>query len=166
MSEKKNPLDGLKVIEPGQGEDAQESVFVGEQEVAGPGQKFANENGAPEQVGSGEPPNNPNMISPEQFYQSVKMAFAAPQMVSPAFEPIAIQPNEVEMARQATDSAHALLLMWYPQALRPGNETLGHVLMMTPFLASKVMIIYGIIKQARTPPQHDTNGADNAEDKK
>ncbi len=155
MSDTEKPLEGVVVVEPGEGDDAKESVFVGE--------------GAPN-AASGEdysPPSEPSMLTEEQFFVMVKHAFAAPQMVSPIFAPVAIQSNEETPARLASNSAHALLKIYYPQALMPGGETLGHILMIAPFLVGKIMIIRAIIKEARTPPTtpYDTNGAENKEEK-
>ncbi len=150
MSEDTQLLEGVVVVEPGAGDDAKDSVFVGE--------------GAPNaDGGAGEnpnPPSEPNMLSEEQFYVMVKHAFAAPQMVSPIFAPVAIQSNEEAPARLASNSAHALLKIYYPAALMPGGETLGHILMIAPFLVGKIMIIRAIIQEARRPEptRNDTNG--------
>ncbi len=155
MSDKKNPLDGLSVVEPGQGADAQPSVFVGEQEVANPGEPFPNE--LPEGT-----PSDAGLITQQQFYDTMFCGlFAAPQMFGADFAPIAIQEHEKPIARPASDAAYALLKIYYPSFLTPGSETMAHLIAMFPFVMLKFMVIREIIKTKRAEfaTRNDTTGA-------
>lgn len=154
MSSEKDPLAGLEVVEPGTGADAQASIFVGE--AVGPGEEFSDlPQGNPSEAG---------LISQQQFYDTMFCGlFAAPQMLNPAFAPMAIQDSEKGMARPASDAVYELLLIYYPPILRPGGKTAGLFLMMLPFLMLKITTLRAIIKEGRTPPptRNETNGEEN-----
>lgn len=116
---------------------------------------------APQEVGpEGEVIGaDPELMDHETFWQMFQLAFSLPGTFLPEFEPLGIQPHEVQPGRAASDACRDLLAIWYPQALKPGNETLGLILTAAPFLIAKVTVVRMILRnraeRARdvTPPE-------------
>ncbi|PIE10516.1 MAG: hypothetical protein CSA72_08395 [Rhodobacterales bacterium] len=82
----------------------------------------------------------PDQIDKAAFAEVFKIAFSVPGMVDATFQPVAIQPQEREGARAASDAVHSLLEIYYPAALRPGSETFAHLMVAGPFIVGKVMV--------------------------
>ncbi len=110
-----------------------------------------------------------DQIDKDGFWIVFQSAFAIPGGFVPDFAPLAIQENEVAGGRAASDAIHSLLQIYYPKALSPAGETLGHLMVAVPFLLVKVQIAKAIIaarKQPRdvTPPDPANDNAAPAED--
>lgn len=109
------------------------------------------------------PEPEPEQISKESFFEVWQISFAAPGMVHPAFKPLAVQPEEGDSARAASDAVHRLLQIYYPAALMPGSETIALLMQAGPFLIAKVMVARSIMVALRTPPPREVNRAEGAE---
>ncbi|PJE25770.1 hypothetical protein SAMN06297129_2440 [Pseudooceanicola antarcticus] len=105
----------------------------------------------------GEAPPAPP-IDQETFYGVVfSAAFNVPGLVMPRFAPLAIQPGEEPTARAASDACYELLRIYYPQALQPGSETLGHLLTAGPFLVAKALVVRTIMLEMRAERARPAN---------
>lgn len=109
------------------------------------------------------------LIDQGTFYGVVfSTVFAVPGYVRPQFKPLAIQPEEQESARAASDAVYELLRVYFPAALRPGSDTLGHVMAAAPFLMMKAQIARAIIAEMRAermrPANRDAAPRDQAGD--
>jgi len=93
-------------------------------------------------------PLEPEMLSRDAFFTVFKTAFQMPSLIMPEFEPVAIQPNEEQAGRAASDATYSLLEIYYPNALMPQSEVMAHLLVACPFLIGKAMIVRAIL-QAR-----------------
>jgi len=104
------------------------------------------------------------VMDKDAFWIVFSTAFAAPGIFIPDMKPVAIQPEEVEPARAASDAAHALLSIYYPKALTPMGETMAHVMILGPLMIAKVMIVRAVLDARRRPPPRDvTPKQDGAE---
>lgn len=90
----------------------------------------------------------PDQIDQAAFFTVFGLAFQIPQMIDPIFKPVAIQPGEKDQARAASDALYSLLEIYYPQALMPGSETIGNLVVVGSFVGGKVMVVRACI-QAR-----------------
>lgn len=99
----------------------------------------------------------PERIGKEAFYEVFKIGFSAPGMVIKDLRPLAIQPDEEEPARAASDAIHSLLEIYYPGALTPQSETLAHLMAAAPFLIGKALIVREIMRAPRARVVNATN---------
>ena len=90
------------------------------------------------------------LIGKGAFYTVFKTAFAAPAMFMGAdWQPLAIQPHEDEIARDASDAIYEILEIYYPAALTPQSEGFARIMRAAPFIAAKVMIVRAILQARR-----------------
>ncbi|AUQ50005.1 hypothetical protein PhaeoP83_01732 [Phaeobacter inhibens] len=142
-------LDGFVMpdIEAGDSDDPAAPIEVGED-----GERL------PVEV---EPEKKPEKISQEAFWFVFQTTFDWPAMLLAQIEPmaakVAIQPEEMAIARKSSDNIYALLAIYYPKALVPGSDTIAHVLHAAPFIVAKVMLVREIFRQRKardiTPPE-------------
>lgn len=91
-------------------------------------------------------------LSEEAFWLMFQSGFNAPGMFVKDLKPLAISDEEAEQARAASNATYALLRIWYPAALTPHNETIGHLIMAMPFFMAKVMIVREILRARNATP--------------
>ena len=106
-----------------------------------------------------QPPVSVDLIGKPAFYTVFKTAFAVPGMVVADLKPIAIQPDEAEIAREASDAVYELLEIYYPSALMPQSEGFARVMRMFPFVAAKVMVVREILTARRMARIEAANAA-------
>lgn len=98
----------------------------------------------------------PERLDKAAFATSFNVVLSVPGALDPDFRPIAVQPEETDQARAASDALYDLLEIWYPSALTPNSATIGNLMIVAPFIFGKAMIARAIIadKRARrmTPP--------------
>lgn len=99
----------------------------------------------------------PEHIDKSAFYEVFKIAFSTPGMIFREFRPLAIQDEEREQARAASDAIHSLLEIYYPSALAPNSETLAHVMAAGPFLIGKALVVREIMRGSRARPVNAQN---------
>lgn len=106
---------------------------------------------APIPIGEdGEPVRSPERIDTEGFWIAFQAIFDLPgTMIDRGFAPLAIQPEEKDTARRASDATYALLSIYYPRALEPNSETLGHLIYAVPFFIGKARLAAELIRQRR-----------------
>ena len=97
-------------------------------------------------------------VEKDGFYATFKYLLALPGMRDPDFQPVAVQPEEEEGARAASDAIYELLEIWYPQALISGNKTILLMFTAGSFLFVKVKIVQSIIvaKRMAIAEAHET----------
>lgn len=104
---------------------------------------------APQAVGEDglviAPDSGPQQLDKEAFYVTLKTLLSVPGMYDKDFAPVAVQPGEEDQARACSDAIYSLLEIWYPSALQPNSETLGHLMVAVPFIAGKVMLVRSIL---------------------
>lgn len=89
----------------------------------------------------------PDRLDREAFWVVFSTAFNLPGMMMPLFAPVGIQDGEEPQARAASDAIYALLEIYYPRALLPGGDTLGHLLTAGPFVVGKVLVVRAIMRE-------------------
>lgn len=99
-----------------------------------------------------EPDTGPQQLDKEAFYVTLKTLLSVPGMYDKDFLPVAVQPEEADQARACSDAIYALLEIWYPSALQPNSETIGHLMVAVPFIAGKVMLVRSILLSKRMKP--------------
>lgn len=92
------------------------------------------------------PDDESGHISKDAFYTIFQTIFAMPGMFVPDFQPLAIQDDEQQAGRAASDAIYGLLEIYYPEGLVPGGDTLAHLIVAGPFIAGKVIIVREILK--------------------
>lgn len=105
----------------------------------------------------------PGQITKEQFWEVFKQVFGLPGLFQPIWKPLAIQPDETEQARAASNAIYEIAEIYLPSLLRPGGEMAGRLLACVPFLMAKAQIARGILaemKAQRIAAQQPAN--DNA----
>lgn len=119
---------------------------------------------APQEVGEdGEVLGaEPEMMDRETFWFSFKLIFSLPGSIMPELKPLDIQPQEVEAAHDCADACYDLLRIWYPAALRPGNETIGLLIKAAPFIIAKVAVVRIILANRARNAQGAVEGAGKA----
>lgn len=101
---------------------------------------------------TGEIPAEPEpveLIGKAAFWMVFKTSFGLPGMFATSWKPLAIQPEETEIARDASDAIYELLEIYYPAALMPQSETFGRIARAFPFVMAKVMIVRTILTEQR-----------------
>ena len=101
-----------------------------------------------------EPQFEPERLDKAAFFITFKTVFQVPAMFDQDFAPLAIQQEENDQGRAASDAAYDLLEIWYPAALEPNSESITHLLVLVPFLAGKVMMLRMILEQKRRTIEH------------
>lgn len=91
----------------------------------------------------------PDRLDQAAFYTTLKTLLMLPGQFDADFAPVAVQSFEEDQARAASDSIYSLLVIWYPAALQPNSETIGHLLVAVPFIAGKVMVVRSVLAQKR-----------------
>lgn len=93
----------------------------------------------------------PEQISKEAFWTVFKQAFSLPGMFAQVWKPLAIQPDEQEAGRAASDAIYELLEIYFPGALLPQSDTLARLLACVPFLMAKVIVVRAIMADRNRP---------------
>lgn len=88
-------------------------------------------------------------ISKAAFFVAFRHSFGMPGMFVPMWKPLAIQPEEMEIAQDASDAIYELLEIYWPAALSPQSETFGRIARAAPFLLAKVMIVRMVLEDRR-----------------
>jgi len=88
-------------------------------------------------------------MSKGAFFVVFNHAFGLPGMFMPDFRPLAIQPEEEPIARDASDAIYELLEIYWPQALLPQGDTFARIARAAPFILAKVMILRMILMERR-----------------
>lgn len=88
-------------------------------------------------------------ISKAAFFVAFRHSFGLPGMFLPMWKPLAIQPDEVEIAQDASDAIYELLEIYFPAALAPQSETFMRISRAAPFILAKVMIVRMIFEERR-----------------
>ncbi|MCG7626496.1 hypothetical protein MHM88_01660 [Epibacterium sp. MM17-32] len=88
-------------------------------------------------------------ISKEAFFVAFRHSFGLPGMFSAQWKPLAIQPDETEIARDASDAIYELLEIYFPSALSPQSEMFARLSRAAPFILAKVMIVRMILEERR-----------------
>ena len=89
------------------------------------------------------PPDAVEPLDKDDFWEVFCLAFDLPMQFinTPEMVALAIQENEIEQARAASDSIYALLKIWYPSALTVNSPTMMHLLVAVPFLWMKIQVV-------------------------
>lgn len=97
------------------------------------------------------------LMSKDAFYVVIRHSFGLPGMFMPDWRPLAIQPSEETIARDASDAIYELLEIYYPGALMPQGDTFARLATAAPFILAKVMVVREILNAKRrarmAPPQ-------------
>jgi len=99
-------------------------------------------------------------ISKEAFWIVFEQSFALPGMFVPIWKPLAVQPDEKDAARSASDAVYELLEIYFPSALMPQSDTLARLLACVPFLLAKIMVVRAIMADRRKPPSGAPSGGE------
>lgn len=100
------------------------------------------------------PEYTPDRLDKAAFYITFRTIFQVPAMLDKDFAPLAIQNEEQDQGRAASDASYDLLEIWYPAALEPNSESIAHLMVVVPFLAGKVMMLRMILEQKRMTIEH------------
>lgn len=95
------------------------------------------------------PEAEPGQITKGQFWEVFKQVFGLPGLFQPIWKPLAIQPDETEQARAASDAIYEIAEIYLPSLLRPGGEMAGRLLACVPFLMAKAQIARGILAEMK-----------------
>lgn len=98
-------------------------------------------------------------ISKDAFFLTFKHGFGLPGMFMPMWRPLAIQPEEFEIARDASDAIYELLEIYFPSALSPQSETFQKIARAAPFILAKVMVVRAILEERRRMIQAERKAA-------
>lgn len=88
-------------------------------------------------------------ITKEAFFVAFRHSFGLPGMFMPMWKPLAVQPDEVEIARDASDAIYELLEIYFPSALMPQSENFMRITRAAPFILAKIMIVRMILEEHR-----------------
>ena len=114
----------------------------------------------------------PDQITKEAFWKVWQNTFAMPGWFQPRWKPFAIQPDEIEPGRAASDAAYEILEIYFPSALTPQGEMIQRLAVLVPFIMAKAQIARGILSEMKAeriersrggPRQANTNAAPNPE---
>lgn len=105
------------------------------------------------------------LMDRDTFFGLFQGGFAAPAMVMPELEPLAIQPHEMPAGRKASDSLYNLLERYYPAALGEKTGPVWDAITLGTFLYFKAMIMRMILEEKRKPPPKDVTPKDATDDK-
>lgn len=89
------------------------------------------------------------MMTKDAFYVVFRHAFGLPGMFMPQWRPLAIQPSEETIARDACDAIYELLEIYYPGALMPQGDTFARIATAAPFVLAKVLVVREILRARR-----------------
>lgn len=103
------------------------------------------------------------MMTKDAFFVVLRHSFGLPGMFMPDFRPLAIQPEEEPIARDASDAIYELLEIYYPGALMPQGDTFARIARAAPFIFAKVLVVREILRARRmakmAPPRQEPAGA-------
>lgn len=88
-------------------------------------------------------------ITKEAFFTVFRHAFGMPGMFSADWKPLAIQPEEEPIARDACNAIYEILEIYYPAALMPQGDTFARLAAAAPFVLAKVMVVREILNSKR-----------------
>lgn len=101
---------------------------------------------------------DPGLITKEQFWTVWQQVFGLPGLFAPRWKPLAIQPDEIETGRAASDAVYEIAEIYLPSILRPGGDMAARLLACVPFLLAKAQIarmILGEMKAERIAAQQE-----------
>lgn len=88
-------------------------------------------------------------ISKEAFFVVFSHAFGLPGMIMPDWKPLAIQPDEERIAREACNAIYEILEIYYPAALMPQGDMFARLATAAPFVLAKVLVVREILTSRR-----------------
>lgn len=88
-------------------------------------------------------------ITKAAFFVAFRHSFGLPGMFIPMWKPLAVQDDEVEIARDASDAIYELLEIYFPSALMPQSENFMRITRAAPFILAKIMIVRMILEEHR-----------------
>lgn len=88
-------------------------------------------------------------ITKEAFFVAFRHSFGLPGMFIPMWKPLAVQPEEVEIARDASDAIYEMLEIYFPSALMPQSENFMRITRAAPFILAKIMVVRMILEDSR-----------------
>ncbi|MEY8798951.1 hypothetical protein AB9K35_01285 [Leisingera sp. XS_AS12] len=88
-------------------------------------------------------------ITKAAFFTAFKHSFGLPGLFLPMWKPLAVQDDEVEIARDASDAIYELLEIYFPSALMPQSENFMRVTRAAPFILAKIMVVRMILEESR-----------------
>lgn len=91
----------------------------------------------------------PEQITKAQFWEVFKQVFGLPGLFAPIWKPLAIQPDEIEAARAASDAIYEIAEIYLPSLLRPGGDMAARLLACVPFILAKGQIARAIIAEQK-----------------
>jgi hypothetical protein len=91
----------------------------------------------------------PELIGKDAFWTVWQNSFAMPGWFSPRWKPLAIQPDEIEPGRAASDAAYEILEIYMPSALTPQGEMIQRLAVLVPFIFAKAQIARGILAEMK-----------------
>ncbi len=102
-------------------------------------------------------------LDKDDFWEVFQLAFDLPGQFAHDLEPFGIQEDEIEAARKASDSMHALLLIYYPSALTPNSPVIMHLLTVAPFLWLKIQTVRLILARGNQQTTQENPPANSPE---
>lgn len=94
-------------------------------------------------------------VGRENFYLMLNSAFALPGQIIPDLKPLAIQPDEEKIARDASDGIYNIVQIWCPAVLVVNNPTIANLFAAAPFIVGKVAIMMEIMSAVQTEKDAD-----------
>lgn len=91
----------------------------------------------------------PDLIGKDAFWKVWQNTFAMPGWFQPRWKPFAIQPDEMEPGRAASDAAYEILEIYLPSALTPQGEMIQRIAVLVPFVIAKAQIARGIVAEMK-----------------
>lgn len=105
----------------------------------------------------------PDQITREAFWTVWKSGFGLPGMFAAQWKPLAIQTEETDTARAASDAVYEILEIYWPSALQPQGEMFARIATAAPFVLAKVMIVRNILQENRRARVEASGGGQRAE---
>ncbi|MCG7622723.1 hypothetical protein [Epibacterium sp. Ofav1-8] len=150
------PENGPSVDSEGQGAEHLTTFRASELDTEGGGADDV----VPVDTETGEPLDaldEVEQITKDAFFVAFRHSFGLPGMFLPHWKPLAIHPEETEIARDASDAIYDLLQIYYPAALMPQSETLALLSRAAPFVIAKVMVVRMILEERRLAKMEAVN---------
>lgn len=88
-------------------------------------------------------------MTKDAFWSVFRHGFGLPGLFSAPWKPLAVQPEEEEIARAASDAIYELLEIYWPGALMPQGDTFARLAAAAPFIMAKVLVVREILHQRR-----------------
>lgn len=92
---------------------------------------------------------DPGQITKDQFWTVWEQVFSLPGLFSPRWKPLAIQADEREQGRAASDAVYEIAEIYLPGILQPGGDMAARLLACVPFLLAKGQIARMILAEMK-----------------